>query len=178
LGAGNIKTYFKWAAIAIAITIAYGGMFLLVFRFFSFNKNTVETTSSIAEIKDNPTSAQLAIINVDFNGEDAAVAAEVASEAAVYNTIHQMANTKIIAEDGRLWGLKAMTKVRVENVQNALKNLGIKDEQIIQIVDRWAKQDFSKCVDDHNYVWSTYLNGTIGKAIKLRELDVKKPSND
>jgi hypothetical protein len=161
--------YFKWAAIAIAITIAYGGMFLLVFKFFSFDANVVETTASIEKIKDNPTPAQLAIINVGFNAEEEAISAEVADEAAIYNTIHEMANTKIIAEDGKIWGVKAMTKVRVENVQNAIKNLSIKDERIIQIIDRWSKQDFSQCVEDHNYIWDIYLHGTIGKAIKLRK---------
>ena len=163
-----MKTYFKWAAIVIAITIAYGGMFFGVVKLFSFNENAIETSSSISEIKDKPTPAQLAIINVDFNAEDTAIPAEVADEAALYNTIHQMVNTKIIAADGEIWGVKAVTKVRVENVQNALKSLGIKDERIIQIVDRWFNQDFSQCVDDHNYIWSTYLNGTIGKAVKLR----------
>ncbi len=164
----SIKKYFKLAAIAIAITVSYGGLFLLVTKLFSFNENTVEATSSLSEIKDNPTPDQLAIINLDFNSEDVAIPAEVSNASELYNTIHQMANTKIIAADGEVWGLKAMTKVRVQNVQNALKNLNIKDEKIILMIDRWAKQDFSKCVDDHNYIWSTYLNGTIGKAVKLR----------
>jgi hypothetical protein len=168
LGDGNIKTYFKWAAIAIAITIAYGGMFILVFKLFSYDESVVEVTALILEIKDKPTQAQLEIINTNFNAEDIAVPSEVANETALYNTIHQMANTKIIAEDGIIGDLKAITKVRVENVQNALKNLGIKDEKIIQMIDRWSKQDFSKCVEDHNYIWSTYLNGTVGKAVKLR----------
>lgn len=163
-----MKTYFKWAAIAIAITISYGGIFFGVIKLLSFDEKAVETTSSVAEIKDKPTPAQLTIINTDFNAEDTAVPAEVANEDALYNTIHQMANTKIIAADGNIWGLKAITKVRVENVQKAMKDLGIKDERVIEIVDRWAKQDFSKCVEDHNYIWSTYLNGTVGKAVKLR----------
>jgi hypothetical protein len=168
IGGFSMAKYFKWAAIAIVITIAYGGMYLLIFKFFTFDLNAVETTTAISEYKDNPTPAQLAVINVDFNAEDSAVAAEVENEAALYKTIHEMSNTKIIAEDGRIWGVKAMTKVRVENVQNALKTLGIKDERLTQILDRWAKQDFSQCIEDHNYVWSNYLNGTIGKAVKLR----------
>lgn len=168
LGGGSIKIYFKWAVIAIAVVIAYGGVLFGVIKVFSFNEKSVEVTSTTAQFKDNPTKEQLAVINVDFNSEDKINQSEISSEADIYNTIHQMANTKIIAEDGQIWGLKAMTKTRVENVQNAVKDLGIEDERIIQMLDRWTKQDFSQCVEEHNYIWSKYLRGTIGKAVKLR----------
>jgi hypothetical protein len=120
-------------------------------------------------IKDNPTPEQKKIIEMPFDSSDKAVSSEISDKDAVLSTMHQMANTKIIAEDGLIWGLKAMTKERVENMKDGLKKTELdSDTKLVEMLDRWAKQDFSNCVEDHNYIWDHYLHGTVGKAVKLR----------
>lgn len=167
----KMKKYIRWALIAIAIVILFGSLVLGVDKLFSPSLSVTEETNSNSteDIKDNPTPEQKSIIERPFDGGDAAVSSEIADKDAVLSTMHQMANTKIIAEDGLIWGLKAMTKERVENMKNGLKKTGLdSDSKLVEMLNRWAKQDFHNCVEEHNYIWDYYLHGTVGKAVRLR----------
>lgn len=96
----------------------------------------------------------------------------------IYDIMHHMANTLIIAED--IWGYIRITPKRVnylidyiedneidkqENEENEVDQETI--EELLEILKRWKVSDFSKGVADHNYVWGK-LNGTRGKAVRLR----------
>jgi hypothetical protein len=166
-----MKKYIKWALLPITIVILFGGLVFGVDKLFSPSLSAAEETNSNSaeNIKDNPTPEQKKIIEMPFDSSDKAVSSEISDKDAVLSTMHQMANTKIIAEDGLIWGLKAMTKERVENMKDGLKKTELdSDTKLVEMLDRWAKQDFSNCVEDHNYIWDHYLHGTVGKAVKLR----------
>jgi hypothetical protein len=168
LEADNMKKNLIRGAIALAIIIIVGGTYLFISNLFFPKDNTGGISGIIAEMKDNPTPEQLAIINADFLEEDTLMAEDVKTERDVYDTIHMMANSKIIAGDGMIWGLRKITKNRVEQVQKAIQEHDITDPRIVEMLNRWINQDFSQCVQDHNYIWEVYLNGQVGKAVRLR----------
>lgn len=154
-----MKNYIKWGTLAIVIVLVIGGVVLFVTKLLSSSDNVVE---------DTPTAAQQAILDVKFNEPEPLLAAQVDSPDSLYNTLHQMANTKIVAEDGQIWGLQPITKSSVEGCQKAAVALKINDSEINNMLNRWAQQDYSHSVEDHNYIWKTFLHGEIGKAIRLR----------
>lgn len=86
--------------------------------------------------------------------------------------MHKMANTKIEAEDNKIWGEIKITEKKVNNLIKSIKDskrLKEKDKNmLLPILYRWEKGDFSNCVEDHNILWER-LGGTIGKAIDLRK---------
>lgn len=122
-----------------------------------------------AAITDNITPDKQIIFDTKWEAEDIILDKELKNPEQIYNMIHEMANTKIIAEGNLIGAVKPMTKQRVERLKKAISDLKIEDKKIIEILDRWSMQDFSQAVDDHNYIWSKYLNGTIGKAKALRK---------
>ncbi len=81
--------------------------------------------------------------------------------------MHEMANTKIVAEDGMIWGLQPMTKDRIIAVRTALKKNDPSHKRLFEILDRWENKDFTQGVEDHNYLWKL-LDGNVGKAVRLR----------
>jgi hypothetical protein len=121
------------------------------------------------EIKDNPTTEQQAIIDKEWEATEVINNEELANAKAVYNTLHEMANSKIISGDGKVWGVKSVTKQRVEAVKRAVADLKIEDAKINDMLSRWGNQDFTQAVDEHNYIWSYYLHGNVGRAVKLRK---------
>lgn len=148
-----MKKYFKWAAISISIILFLGGLVYFIYNLFR------------TDVVDNPTPAQQAVINTDYNS--ASTISKPKDLNSLYTDMHEMANTKIVARDGEIWGLEPMTKGNIDILKQAVKDLNINDNGINEILDRWSKQDFTKCVDDHNYVWNK-LDGTIGEAVRLR----------
>jgi hypothetical protein len=86
--------------------------------------------------------------------------------------MHKMANARIIAVDGEVWGEEPMDPEVINGLLLAAKayehdpsNTWAPDA--IEILERWKTGDFSKCVEDHNYVWGL-LDGTVGEAACLR----------
>lgn len=155
-----MKKFLIRVSIFLTIAVFVGALsFLLTTLFFS--KHAVAV--------DKPTMDQQAIINTKFGEFDEVNADELDTPEKIYNTLHEMVNTKIVAENGLIWGLKPMTKDRIEAVQKAVKALGIKDDKINEMLKKWHKQDFSDCVNEHNYIWENYLKGSIGKAVALRK---------
>ena len=103
-----------------------------------------------------------------FFKEDKVDEKDLNSKEKVYDMIHVMADTLIIAEDELVWGKQTITKDRVLAVMKAMEELDITDEKLWETLRRWEQQDYSEGVEDHNYVWRKYLDGTVGKAIKLK----------
>jgi len=89
----------------------------------------------------------------------------------VFKEIHRMANTKIIAEDGEIWGEIDITAERIERlIKEVETSAGFDDatrRRLLEILYRWQSKDFSEIVEDHNYVWRK-LGGTVGKAIRAK----------
>ncbi|MDW8802528.1 DUF6241 domain-containing protein [Clostridium sp. A1-XYC3] len=86
-----------------------------------------------------------------------------------YQKVHEMANTKIIAEDGLIWGEIEPTTEKIDLLIKEVCSSNYEDkDKLLQILNRWKSGDFSNCVEEHNFVWKK-LGGEVGKASKLRE---------
>ena len=89
----------------------------------------------------------------------------------IYDKMHRMANTKIEAVDGEVWGEIEITVELCDRLINKIKDSNLKaleKNKLVEILNRWKNVDFSNCVEEHNYVWSK-LGGTVGKAKSLRK---------
>ena len=92
----------------------------------------------------------------------------------ILTTIHYMANTLIIAEDGHIWGKEKITKDKLESLINEISNSNFTyKNDLLAILNKWKNNDFSTVVDDHNIVWKL-LDGTVGRAEKADENAVKE----
>ena len=107
------------------------------------------------------------IVNVDNTEEN--ITAEAVDINTIYDMIHRMANTIIIAEDGNIWGKDEITE---DNIDKVLYQLNGRDEYLDTELKKWKGLDFSNGVEVHNYVW-TKLGGTIGKAKSLDEQSIE-----
>lgn len=86
----------------------------------------------------------------------------------VFQKMHEMANTKIVAEDGMIWGEIQPTEEEVKVLIEDVSNSNYEDkEKLLEILNRWKSNDFSKCVEEHNFLWKK-LGGEVGKASSLR----------
>ncbi|WP_298844862.1 DUF6241 domain-containing protein [Clostridium sp.] len=90
-------------------------------------------------------------------------------ELVVYNTMHKMINTKIVAEDGKIWGEVEITQDKCNRLINDISKSGYLDKvELLQFLNRWKNKDFKNGVGEHNYLWDG-LDGTLGKAKSLRQ---------
>ena len=89
-----------------------------------------------------------------------------------YTTVHQMANTQIIAEDDLVWGriditptkCKAVLKFMTNNEALIKKYIGTsKYDSLVDGITKWENGDYSKSTEIHNIVWEK-LGGVYGKA--------------
>lgn len=87
-----------------------------------------------------------------------------------YQTIHHMANTIIIADDGQIWGQNEITREAVTQMVNELKG---RDDYLSDELKKWLELDFSNGVEVHNYVWDK-LDGNIGKAKELNQEKIQQ----
>lgn len=89
----------------------------------------------------------------------------------IYDTMHRMANTKIEAIDGQVWGEIEITPELCNELIEKVNKSGFDDsekQKLIGILTRWKNGDFSNCVEEHNYVWKK-LGGSVGRAIRLKK---------
>jgi hypothetical protein len=85
----------------------------------------------------------------------------------VLQDIHEMANTKIVAEDGKILGRKEINEESLNGLIIEVTKSDFSDKQrLLDILGTWKKKDYSKSVEAHNYVWNQ-LGGTIGKAVEV-----------
>lgn len=86
------------------------------------------------------------------------------NEQNIYKTLHEMSNTKIIAEDNLIFGEIDITPNKIKEIKENVQQSTFPDKDyLLQILDRWDKGNFNQVVDEHNYFWDK-LNGTVGKA--------------
>lgn len=82
-----------------------------------------------------------------------------------------MANTLIIAEDNKIFGLIPINEQSVNQAMLIIKDTTLipKDEKevFMNILQAWKEKDYSNGVQDHNYAWNK-LKGNMGKAKELR----------
>lgn len=91
----------------------------------------------------------------------------VRSKTEVYNDIHHMANTKIVAD--KIWKKEEITEEKLNKVILEVMKSNFSDkDRLLEMLHNWKNGDFSNCVNEHNYVW-TKLGGTVGKATGLKK---------
>jgi hypothetical protein len=82
-------------------------------------------------------------------------------EIIIYDTMHRMANSRIVAEDKDISGKLQVTKRQIEAVRIIVKQMNYPDNSyIIGILDRWEKGDFSLVNDEHNYFYNRLTEGS------------------
>lgn len=91
----------------------------------------------------------------------------VRNQKTVWDEMHKMANTKILAE--HIWGEIEITEEKVNKLLTEVMASDYSDKkQLLAILDNWKNGDFGNAVNEHNYLWDK-LGGTVGKAYDLRE---------
>jgi hypothetical protein len=151
----NIIITFSVIAIAIlCVWGAYSFGFHEVLGIMENKPTETQTTEQTAETSNNTT--------------------ETKSDKEILNTMHSMANTLIVPEDGQIWGKESITKEKITGLIASVTNCTISSkDDLLAILNRWNSGDFSSAVDDHNKVWAL-LDGTIGKAVSVNEDAVKE----
>lgn len=109
-----------------------------------------------------------AISNTDEQEDDiTGQELKVRPEEEVWEELHKMANTKIVAEE--IWGRIEITE---EKCDELIKEVSLSSyshkEEMLRMLNNWKADDFRNAVAEHNYVWEL-LGGTIGKAYDLNE---------
>ena len=95
-------------------------------------------------------------------------------EYTVQHAIHGMSHQKVHAEDK--WGFLPLTQVRVERLIMVVEeNKDEYDESklYLEILNRWANNDFSRADKDHNAIW-TLQQGTVGRASGLLSIEEER----
>ncbi|MCA1024878.1 DUF6241 domain-containing protein [Cytobacillus sp. FSL W7-1323] len=84
------------------------------------------------------------------------------TQSEVIDVMHKMTHQKVKASEK--WGSVRMSEQAIEEVKKTIENNQFEhEEELLTILDKWSKGDFSNVDNDHNYFWSLQ-NGTIGKA--------------
>ena len=87
-------------------------------------------------------------------------------------TLHKMTHQKVTAEDK--WGAIPMTEANVRAAKEQISQLNIQDKSdLLQILAKWEREDFSQIDHDHNYFWKKQ-GGTIGKAYGIMTEEQEK----
>lgn len=121
-------------------------------------KKDVDSKGTVSKVVDNKAVVIKQNDNTKVSG----------SELKVYNTMHKMINTKIVAEDGKIWGEVEITPENCQTLITEVTKSNYSDKDtLLEFLTRWKASNFNSGVDEHNYLWDG-LDGTIGKAEALR----------
>ncbi|WP_080844532.1 DUF6241 domain-containing protein [Cytobacillus gottheilii] len=94
------------------------------------------------------------------------------TEYAVQNAIHGMSHQKTRAEDK--WGFIPLTAERVNRLKAVVEANEYEEKGLyLDILNRWANNDFSRVDHDHNAIWDLQ-GGTIGKATGILSVEEEK----
>lgn len=153
----------KWLAASsvslVLIIIGTGSYFITAQKLSKVQSPKVVQASQIKKEVVNKT------VVIEQNDTTRKISSE---ELAVYNKMHKMINTKIIAGDGKIWGQVEVTAEKCQALISEVTKSGYSDKDtLLQFLARWKDNNFSSGVDEHNYLWDG-LDGTIGKAESLR----------
>ncbi|MBD7914927.1 hypothetical protein H9660_07180 [Clostridium sp. Sa3CUN1] len=136
-----------------------------IFSFFVYKQidsGNLKAKSNISEIK--KLDKELSKDNSDVVNEDISYSIDD-----IYDILHRMSNTKIIAADNQVWGKIEITNDYVLSLKSFIEKFDYTDKDyLLEVLNRWENNDFSKAVEEHNYFWKK-LGGTVGKAISLKE---------
>lgn len=144
----------------IIFIIAIGAFSFIIYK--QFDSGNFDAKSNISEIKK---------IDKELSSEESTEIkdSEYYPIEKVYDIIHRLSNTKIIAEDNQIWGKIEMDPEYIASLKTLIEKVDYKDKDyMLEVLTRWENNDFSKAVEEHNYFWKK-LGGTVGKATALKE---------
>ena len=159
-----MKNFFKskvFITIIVIIFIITIGT-ISFFIYMQIDSGNLNAKSNISEIKK---------IDKDLNSEESTEIkdSEYYPIENIYDIIHRMSNTKIIAEDNQIWGKLEITPENIASLKSLIDKINYDDkEYMLEVLTRWENNDFSQAVEEHNYFWKK-LGGTVGKATSLKE---------
>jgi hypothetical protein len=157
-----------WLAICsvalVLVIIGTGSYFITAKKLSAVDSPTVVQASQVKKELANKQVVNKAVV-IQQNDTSRKISSD---ELVVYNKMHKMINTKIVAEDGKIWGEVAVTPEECQALIKDITKSGYSDKDtLLQFLERWKVNNFSSGVDEHNYLWDG-LDGTIGKAETLR----------
>lgn len=144
----------------IIFIIAIGVFSFIIYR--QFDSGNFDAKSNISEIKK---------IDKELSNEESTEVkdSDYYPIEKIYDIIHRMSNTKIIAEDNQIWGKIEMDHEYITSLKNLIEKVDYADKDyMLEVLTRWENNDFSNAVEEHNYFWKK-LGGTVGKATGLKE---------
>jgi len=93
-------------------------------------------------------------------------------EYGIQEPVHSMSHQKVHAEDK--WGFIPMTQELINRLIVVVEaNKYISAPMYLDILNRWAGNDFSKVDQDHNAIWDLQ-EGNVGKATGVLTLEEEK----
>lgn len=146
--------------IVIIFIVAIGAFSFIIYK--ELDSGNFDAKSNLSEIKK---------IDKELSNEESNEIkdSEYYPIESVYDIIHRMSNTKIIAEDNQIWGKIEMDPEYISSLKNLIEKVDYKDKDyMLEVLTRWENNDFSQAVEEHNYFWKK-LGGTVGKATGLKE---------
>jgi len=139
--------------VAIALALIISSLVVRTYNNRDREKKSDEGIEYILQLEENPS-------NLSIKGK--------VPEYVIIDRMHRMANSKIIAEDGEVWGILEPEWKKINALKICIESESYKNnKKLLDILERWSKNDFSNAVEEHNYLWRL-LGGTIGKANKLK----------
>ncbi|WP_346939140.1 DUF6241 domain-containing protein [uncultured Clostridium sp.] len=158
-----MKAFFRKKSVIISIIV----ILVIIAAVFGVNY-LMDRKSGKIDAKENQ--QEIKSINEEISQEESKElkSADYYPEAEIYDIMHRMANTKIIAEKNKIWGELPMEKEEIQNLKGIVEKVNYEDrEKLLDILARWESGDFSQADKDHNYVWEK-LGGTIGRALGIK----------
>lgn len=158
----------KAIGIVIAIVIILGGMAWSGMKFYdlsqapTYNKPEGEPNQVVGNNKEDSEEEP-------SQDENHTITVDEQRMIEINEYVHHMANTIILAIDGKINGTK---KITMETIDEALSMVKEVDWYLYKEISKWKEGDFSNGVEVHNYVWKN-LDGEIGKASKLDEAAIE-----
>ena len=158
-----MKAFFRKKSVIISVIV----ILVIIAAVFGVNYLMDRKSGKLAA-KENQ--QEIKSINEEISQEESKELkpADYYSEAEIYDIMHRMANTKIVAENNKIWGELPMEKEEIQNLKGIVEKVNYEDrEKLLDILTRWEAGDFSQADKDHNYVWEK-LGGTIGRALGIK----------
>ncbi|MBC8062291.1 MAG: hypothetical protein H7Y18_16705 [Clostridiaceae bacterium] len=158
-----MRKYMKWITISLVIIIIAGILFFAKEQIiYKEQVKNPEVTKSMEQIEEENK------LDLDKVKIDKSI---IKSAEDIYDLIHQMANTLIVAEDNLIIGEIPINDQSINEAMFIVKDnkLISKEEKevFLNVLNDWKHKDYSNGVQAHNYTWKL-LKGNMGRAKELR----------
>lgn len=111
---------------------------------------------------------EMETLSKDLEDTDELQSSSTYSREKIYDVMHRMSNSKIIAKDNQIWGTLSMDEKQISTVKAIVEKVSYSDRSyMLEVLERWEKGDFSQADKEHNYFWKK-LGGTIGEATGVK----------